>query len=587
MSDKEEKEEVGNERAVLRDDEGNELYTTPSRGELTGVARKLLLSTAQSTPQQIKSVKTNSFFRHCCRLMEEICPDEEDDIKEVLLDLFLQFRIRSEVGLSLLTPPDLPDSNVRPIWGVLTFRRGLQLLIQASRKVTFDVLTSVQGIMKEVGTSSSATDGAGDEGDKSVVDGSATLTKSNSEFNLKAIQQITLKEYSGESDKYQEWFESTERQFGRAAAQPLLHDDKVCTENLEVSYAAKCIVATSLENGSASYLNTTYKTEKNLALFMRVLDNCFNSKVDARTREFVQWKRLFTLNMEKAEEADEFINDFETCVSKLREHKSTAVSDDALMRALILHAVRAEEFKEKKLEITANLKMSMTEVIASVRNHFIALRTNDNLTGDKPGSKNISFARDVKRGRKGEGSILKTSDGSNMMVPPFPKDLDKVVSDSVMERLNRWRKLCNKKNKSDWELKLLMTPNFQLYRDKERPLKPPNKVKAKQDDDEVGEESRKRKRRKSSKSSRYSDDRKRIRRSDRRDSFSSISSKDDDSTVGVYSTDEEIVPRNKNKNKHKSPRKKKGGDDRDNKRKFRRSTNDPVGIIVRKRSSRV
>ena len=114
------------EGAVLRDDEGNLLYETPVRGgSLSGVARQLLLSTSRSTPQQIKSVKTNSFFRHCCRLMEEICPDEEDDIKEVLLDLFLQFRIRSEVGLSLLTPPDLPDSSVRPVWGVLTFRRGL------------------------------------------------------------------------------------------------------------------------------------------------------------------------------------------------------------------------------------------------------------------------------------------------------------------------------------------------------------------------------------------------------------------------------------------------------------------------------
>ena len=83
------------------------------------------------------------------------------------------------------------------------------------------------------------------------------MTRSTSEFNLKAIQQIELKEYSGESDKYQEWFESTERQFGRAAAQPLLHDKVICTKNIEVSYAAKCIVATSLKNGSALYLNTT------------------------------------------------------------------------------------------------------------------------------------------------------------------------------------------------------------------------------------------------------------------------------------------------------------------------------------------
>ena len=90
---------------------------------------------------------------------------------------------------------------------------------------------------------------------------------------------------------------------------------------------------------------------------MEVLNDSFNNKVDARTREFVLWKRLFTLQMEKAEEADDFINDFETCVSKLRKHKSKAISDDALMRALILHAVRASEFKEKKLETNSSGKL--------------------------------------------------------------------------------------------------------------------------------------------------------------------------------------------------------------------------------------
>ena len=223
-----------------------------------------------------------------------------------------------------------------------------------------------------------------------------------------------------------------------------------------------------------------------------------------------------------------------------------------------------------------------------MQKHFIALRTNDNLTGDKAGSKQISFARSVKRGRKDEGSILKTPDGSNMFVPPFPKDLERVVSDSVFERLNRWRKFCNKSKKTNWELKLLMEPDFKLYRDKERPQKPPNKIKVHtQDEEDVGGDfSRKRKRSKSSKSNRYSDGRKRIRRSKRGDSGSSISLSDGDSTVGVYSTDEDIVPTKKRKNKSKSSRKRKSGDDGDGKRKFRRSTNNPVGIIVRKRSSR-
>ena len=43
-------------------------------------------------------------------------------------------------------------------------------------------------------------------------------------FTLKAIQQMELNPYLGESDKYIEWYESTVRRFGWAAAEPLLHD---------------------------------------------------------------------------------------------------------------------------------------------------------------------------------------------------------------------------------------------------------------------------------------------------------------------------------------------------------------------------
>lgn len=227
--------------------------------------------------------------------------------------------------------------------------------------------------------------------------------------------------------------------------------------------------------------------------------------------------------------------------------------------------------------------MKMSEVIACVRNHFVALRTNDSLTGGKAGSKQLTFARNVKRGRKDEGSILRSQDCSDIKIPPFPKDLEKVVSDSVLERLLRWRKFCNKKKKNEWESKLIMGSEYTLYRDKERPSKPPNKIKSRKrdDDDDGDDDSRDRKRRRSSKSKRYADERKKIRRSKKKDSDSSVSSYSNDSAVGVISSDEDFTPKKKKK---KSAHKRKHEDDNDRNKKFRRTTNNPVGILVRKRS---
>ena len=64
------------------------------------------------------------------------------------------------------------------------------------------------------------------------------------------------------------WYESTERRFGQAAAKPLLHDINICNKKINISFAAKCIVANSLEDSSAAYLNHRYEDKENLAIFM-------------------------------------------------------------------------------------------------------------------------------------------------------------------------------------------------------------------------------------------------------------------------------------------------------------------------------
>lgn len=87
---------------------------------------------------------------------------------------------------------------------------------------------------------------------------------------------------------------------------------------------------------------------------MQILDKSFNQNVDARTREYNWWKELFLLTLEKPEDCDNFINEFETLVSKLCEHKSKVVEDKYLMRLIIVHAVRVPEFAHCKLEIAKN-----------------------------------------------------------------------------------------------------------------------------------------------------------------------------------------------------------------------------------------
>ena len=66
------------------------------------------------------------------------------------------------------------------------------------------------------------------------------------------------------------------------------------------------------------------------------------------------------------------------------------------MRAIILHSVRATEFNHCKMEITKDLSMDMRSIIDFIRQHFVAIKTNDDLIGTTPGS--VKFARKLKNG---------------------------------------------------------------------------------------------------------------------------------------------------------------------------------------------
>ena len=83
-------------------EEKEDIYSTPTRSTFV---RKLELSTLKSAgPKTIDSVRNNSFFKHCYRLMCSILSEEDNDI---------------EVSKSELTPTSLMISLIA---SVLTFK---------------------------------------------------------------------------------------------------------------------------------------------------------------------------------------------------------------------------------------------------------------------------------------------------------------------------------------------------------------------------------------------------------------------------------------------------------------------------------
>ena len=247
------------------------------------------------------------------------------------------------------------------------------------------------------------------------------------------------------------------------------------------------------------------------------------------------------------------------------------------MRAIILHAVRAKKFTHCKLEITKDLTLTVDEILRRVRNHFIAVKTNQDLIGATPNSKQVCFAKRVGREIEEE----RDHNEKHVSMPPLPKDLKSVVSSKVYFRLKRWWDCCSKKNKNSKEKDLLFGGKYTLFIDDSRPSKPGGNDDRNNDRNnncyDGPADSNRNKRKRSSKDNRHSQ--RNFRRSQRMDSEESGSG--GDTLVGraasYYSSEDEEYERKKRK-------KRRHDSDRKNKviRKRRRALVSPVGVLVPK-----
>ena len=149
------------------------------------------------------------------------------------------------------------------------------------------------------------------------------------------------------------------------------------------------------------------------------------------------------------------------------------------MRAIILHAVRAKEFHNCKLEITKDLSKDVEMILCKIKHHFIAVKTNNDLIGEKVGAKQVRFQQKVKHDSVDEHPS--SAQRNEIYVPPFPKDLADLLGGKAYYRLKKWRTLCNRQDTNADLVKKIKKGDYSLYRNKE--LKPGKKSQLKPEDE--------------------------------------------------------------------------------------------------------
>ena len=342
--------------------------------------------------------------------------------------------ISDELGLASVSESDLPaydsKNSATDPWKVLPVRRTLLTIVDCSKiLVTCNRRLDPSIKLSHLRALSS-----------SKVSPPATLpsvvTTVKDDKKVDKIPSFTLPEFSGAVTDIEDWYQKAKKMFGSAGVDKYLADEVLCDNHDEWSYAFTCRLQDALSSGFASHLNSIHEKERNCARFFKLIKDNYDITAENLHREFQQWISLFTITLESSADFDCFINKYETAVSRLRKFKSTAVDDNALMRALLVQALRTDEFKAVKVEINKDMTLSPKEIVAKLRAHHLALESDEKFTGSKPGSTSVTGStRSIRRGESSKATSYK--------IPTWPTNLSKCISESVYKQLNFWKMLVN------------------------------------------------------------------------------------------------------------------------------------------------
>ena len=134
----------------------------------------------------------SEFMAQVIRLLQDVVEDNDDAIEFGVSEFMRHFRITNRLGLSLLKESDLPDGPEGTIWTNPVFKKAFSTIMGACITCPIDKDTAFFKLL-------AVNDVTGASSPTSVRIGSDVK---ESPFSLKAIQNITLTAYSGESDKY-------------------------------------------------------------------------------------------------------------------------------------------------------------------------------------------------------------------------------------------------------------------------------------------------------------------------------------------------------------------------------------------------
>lgn len=199
----------------------------------------------------------------------------------------------------------------------------------------------------------------------------------------------------------------------------------------------------SIAKSTISYINEQMKNESSVARLWDGIKNCFDDAGQQLDRELRTWITLFQLSVDHIDNFASFLNTYKTAMSQLRSFNSIALTDAAVMRALIIRSVTCEEFHSVMIDLSKNRSIRPEDMITALEDHYRAYQHRATIAG------NSTSTKQIRRGKKDSssgGAQEAPATKLGWRIPPFPRTLHDCIGGYVFNQLRKWRTHCTKEN---------------------------------------------------------------------------------------------------------------------------------------------
>ena len=426
--------------------------TTPGSMATRLLPRFNAIDSEARMPTTTQATPTPALFaKRVASVVHQAAPTlSKEDIERNVTSFFKTSLIQDESSLCLLTYEDIPTDKGTP-WEYVTVRRAVHAIAECCGRYQLRDNTLFNDVIMAVGSPGSRSSTAVPSIPAFPLGTSITAPSGPSsphKLKPKDVSSIELDTFGGDSEGFQEWKKHVFLKFGEAGAQEMLTDKSLCIKYSAALYLIKCKLSSALQGGTAAHLNHIHEAERNAAKFFKFIEQKYDQPADQRVDEFQQWITLFTLNLPDVDKCNTFINTFELAVSYLKQYNSVGVTDEALLRALLLHAITGDAYSTLKLELSKDFKLKSADMIEQLKTHTLVLRNDKSYTGEASGAKTLAS---LKSRRGGKGSPAEPNFDGYRKIPKFPAGICDNIPEWVWKGLCSWRALLNKGNLNESE----------------------------------------------------------------------------------------------------------------------------------------